>query len=248
MIRFFSKIRKRLLSNSRFNKYLIYAFGEIILVMIGILLALQVNTWNNKRIEQNKMKNYFSKIHGEIVFSLKDITQLKEALDTLIIENKNSLHILQQKNKDSLSLLKHSIGALGTAYASNIKLPIIEEFIKQGLISKIENNELKLRFQNIVIILSDLTKMDNYIDAQYSSSIEPFFYKKINYSNVVHSGLGSMVIGGPETDYQQFHNDLELWNLLNFKIETTDAHLLRLVYLISQLNETLPLLKEEINN
>ncbi|NNK81436.1 MAG: hypothetical protein HKO93_08045 [Flavobacteriales bacterium] len=49
MIKFFRRIRQRLLSESKFSKYLIYAIGEIILVVIGILIALQINTWNEER-------------------------------------------------------------------------------------------------------------------------------------------------------------------------------------------------------
>jgi len=49
MIKFFRRIRKRLLTENKFSKYLIYAIGEIALVMIGILLALQVNNWNENR-------------------------------------------------------------------------------------------------------------------------------------------------------------------------------------------------------
>ena len=52
MIKFFRKIRHKLLNEGRLKKYLIYAIGEILLVMIGILLALQVNNWN----EKNKKK------------------------------------------------------------------------------------------------------------------------------------------------------------------------------------------------
>ena len=50
MFRFFRKIRRNLLSENNFKKYLVYAIGEIILVVIGILIALQINNWNNKRI------------------------------------------------------------------------------------------------------------------------------------------------------------------------------------------------------
>lgn len=49
MIKFFRKIRQNLLMENKTGKYLKYAFGEIILVMIGILLALQVNNWNEDR-------------------------------------------------------------------------------------------------------------------------------------------------------------------------------------------------------
>ena len=49
MIKFFRKIRQNLLFEGKNGKYLKYAFGEIILVVIGILIALQVNEWNNER-------------------------------------------------------------------------------------------------------------------------------------------------------------------------------------------------------
>ena len=49
MIQLFRKIRQRLLSENRFSKYLLYALGEIILVVIGILIALQINNSNEHR-------------------------------------------------------------------------------------------------------------------------------------------------------------------------------------------------------
>jgi len=49
MLKFFRKIRQNLLSENKFSKYLIYAIGEIILVVIGILIALQINNWNENR-------------------------------------------------------------------------------------------------------------------------------------------------------------------------------------------------------
>jgi len=54
MIKFFRKIRQKLLSENKFSKYLLYAIGEITLVMVGILLALQVNNWNELRIQRQK--------------------------------------------------------------------------------------------------------------------------------------------------------------------------------------------------
>jgi len=49
MIRFFRKIRQRLLTENKFSKYLIYAIGEILLVVIGILIALNINNWNENQ-------------------------------------------------------------------------------------------------------------------------------------------------------------------------------------------------------
>lgn len=49
MIKFFRKIRQKLLAEGRLSKYLIYALGEIILVVVGILIALQINNWNEEK-------------------------------------------------------------------------------------------------------------------------------------------------------------------------------------------------------
>ena len=49
MLRFFRQIRQRLLTDNKFSKYLLYAVGEILLVVIGILIALQINNWNEER-------------------------------------------------------------------------------------------------------------------------------------------------------------------------------------------------------
>ena len=46
MIKFFRHIRQKLLTENKVSKYLLYAIGEIILVVIGILIALQINNWN----------------------------------------------------------------------------------------------------------------------------------------------------------------------------------------------------------
>ena len=67
MIKFFRKIRQDLLTENRFSKYLIYAIGEIVLVVIGILIALQINNWNENR----KEGKFEQKLYTELMESLK---------------------------------------------------------------------------------------------------------------------------------------------------------------------------------
>ena len=59
MIKFFRNIRKKLLTENRFNKYALYAIGEIVLVVIGILIALQINNQNELRKEQGITNKYY---------------------------------------------------------------------------------------------------------------------------------------------------------------------------------------------
>ncbi len=80
MIKFFRKIRQKLLTENKFSKYLIYAVGEIILVMIGILLALQVNNWN----EERKQLAYGQEILNELITEAnKNISSFNWAIENL---------------------------------------------------------------------------------------------------------------------------------------------------------------------
>ena len=62
MIKFFRRIRQRLLSGNKFSKYLLYAIGEIILVVIGILIALQINNWNEDRQAAIQERLYLNRL------------------------------------------------------------------------------------------------------------------------------------------------------------------------------------------
>src|SRR6056297_591846 len=84
MIKFFRKIRQKLLSENKFSKYLIYAIGEIILVVIGILIALNINNRN----EANKLKNKELVLLTEIQQNLK---QDLSSLSGIIISEKERL-------------------------------------------------------------------------------------------------------------------------------------------------------------
>ena len=96
MIKFFRHIRQRLLSENKFSKYLLYAIGEIILVVIGILIALQINNWNQDRINANEelailksLKAGLKKDQADILYnksyfveSIADANKVIEALES----------------------------------------------------------------------------------------------------------------------------------------------------------------------
>lgn len=87
MIKFFRKIRQNLLMENKTGKYFKYAIGEIILVVIGILIALSINNWNEHRNEKNQLKEYLLAIKKNIK---NDIIVLnKDAIfrDTLMSKN-----------------------------------------------------------------------------------------------------------------------------------------------------------------
>ena len=71
MLKFFRKIRQQLLKQGNFRRYFFYAFGEILLVMIGILLALQVNKWNEWRKAKEEEKQMLEQIKGDLELEIK---------------------------------------------------------------------------------------------------------------------------------------------------------------------------------
>ena len=84
MIKFFRKIRQNLLSEGKTGKYFKYAFGEIVLVVIGILIALSINNWNEERKNEQIAKNYYQQIiialNNDINFSRRMITAMDSSI------------------------------------------------------------------------------------------------------------------------------------------------------------------------
>ena len=66
MLRFFRQIRQRLLTDNKFSKYLLYAVGEILLVVIGILIALQIDNWNEEYNNRQKGLEYLTRLSEEL--------------------------------------------------------------------------------------------------------------------------------------------------------------------------------------
>ena len=81
MLKFFRKIRKNLLADGKFSRYLLYAIGEIVLVVIGILIALQLNNYSEYKKERDKEIVLLVNLANEIGLDIQQIdnnTQLSQ--------------------------------------------------------------------------------------------------------------------------------------------------------------------------
>ncbi|MGB5384342.1 MAG: DUF6090 family protein, partial [Lutimonas sp.] len=91
MINFHRKTRKKLANENRFVKYWRYAIGEIVLVVIGILIALQINNWNTKRLENRQEQKILKILHDEFTYNAIELqrnidksTLTKSKIDSLL--------------------------------------------------------------------------------------------------------------------------------------------------------------------
>jgi hypothetical protein len=108
----FQKIRSELLSERRTRKYARYAIGELLLVVLGILIALQINNWNEERIEQRQISEYARALIKDLERDVAmaetikiDISLLMRKIDTLAayVENKS---VDQMSNIDLFYLMR----------------------------------------------------------------------------------------------------------------------------------------------
>lgn len=107
MIKFFRKIRQKLLTEGKLMGYFKYAFGEIALVMIGILLALQVNNWDFERIQRKNERIMLLDLKVEFQENLKDAQRVFEGNKGIhnamaLIQKRSIEGNYQQRELDSL--------------------------------------------------------------------------------------------------------------------------------------------------
>jgi len=103
MIKFFRNIRQNLISEGKTAKYLKYAIGEILLVVIGILIALAVNNWNQENKDHRLGRDYLSRIHSDLVqdtISFRNIitsnTYLREEIKGFLVTLYNGVNSIEQ--------------------------------------------------------------------------------------------------------------------------------------------------------
>ena len=107
MLKFFRRIRQKLIAEGKLKRYIIYAIGEIVLVVVGILIALQVNNWNEFRKSKKKEISIYKEIQSELGETNKDIVEDIEGLEKNIKSVIKVRNILVKKSNSLDSLKRH---------------------------------------------------------------------------------------------------------------------------------------------
>lgn len=94
MIKFFRSLRMKLLTENKFTKYLIYALGEIILVVIGILIALQLNEWNDGRKQALLEGDYYCRLLDDVKLDEEQMQNLLHLAEERLIASNRSVRLL----------------------------------------------------------------------------------------------------------------------------------------------------------
>ena len=144
MFKFFRRIRQDLISNGKTTKYFKYAIGEIALVMIGILLALQVSNWNAINKEQKVEKRYLSELILDLKTDSLVISKFINDSDTQLKYKNNLIEMFNNKatfSEDSLAIFFNIQWQV--TYSFNPITTTLDEMKSTGNIGIIRNSDLR---------------------------------------------------------------------------------------------------------
>ena len=172
MIKLFRHIRYDLMNQNKTTKYFKYAIGEIVLVVIGILIALQINNWNEEKKERDKELAFLKEIN-------LDFKSNKTQLDSIISYNKVSLHaaarlleiiesfdLKNPKINDANTHVKDSIGyyyrLMWRNKSFNPKNGSVEALLNSSSFDVIENDSLRRNLISWKDVLNDYLEEEEF--------------------------------------------------------------------------------------
>lgn len=183
----FRKVREKLLKQNRLKRYLIYALGEIILVVIGILIALQVNNQNELRKKHNLELKFISNIKNDLQSESEDLQN--------IIKRRKSKALSAQKMagyhaKGKVDTLKNYYTNFANVLYWEVHHPndkTFRELINSGNLSLIKNKQIKRNLLEMESQYNQIKELREHTKHDY----EMFFYKEykdiFNFSTAINA-------------------------------------------------------------
>lgn len=231
MIKFFRKIRQNLLSEGKTKKYLKYALGEIILVVIGILIALGINNWNERKNDRNKEIVYLNRL----TTNLKSDIQLYDLIikkDSSLIKDlkKMSSDYLhgQYTDKETFSNLSSLI--YGYHFTSN--RTTIDNIVSSGKIEIIRSNYLLEDIFLYYRTTDDIKKGIDEAISEYNRGVFGPFIIELDVENI------------SDNQKIKFKNSINMKiDLINNQMEIYDSQRKFAINLLDKINKELELIR-----
>lgn len=180
MIPFFRKIRKNLADDNNPLKYMRYAIGEIVLVVIGILIALSINNWNETRKDNRQEVVYYCKIKEDLESDKNRIETIIESIVERQVVCKQLLLKLHSTPKDKSVVIDDYLAAVRSDVFYHNKAAITD-LTSSGKLSLLHNEELKK------IILKYYTDMENSLRIIHANQKE-VTDRIFGYDNILEMG------------------------------------------------------------
>ena len=173
-----------MLNENKFSRYLIYAIGEIVLVVIGILLALQINSWNQQRIEDKLELELLSSIKGEFEYNLSELNQSIE-VNKKVTQSCVTLTELIRTNSiiTKPKMVDQLLVNLGGISSFDARIGIVGEVVNSGKLSILKNDDIRTQLGNWLTLLSDCEEDLLFRSDNYTMNLMPFLMKRFPLAN-----------------------------------------------------------------
>ena len=196
MIKFFRKIRQNLVMQNKTSKYFKYAIGEIILVVIGILIALQINNWNSNRILQANQLQLSKRLLEETKRNIKDFDTQKQ---TALKSKSSILSVLHLINKNYSKVNKKVLDSLIfnilVTPGFDFNLSVLNEALSTGQVANFDNETLKNILYSFPTKLKDVADREKTILEDSNNNLIPLIYDYTSLRQIdfVFSGFGEKI-------------------------------------------------------
>jgi len=234
MIRIFRKIRQNMIKENKVSKYLLYAIGEIILVVIGILIAVSINNWKQSvdlnKVEQNLYSDLIQElqtdlygIQGNRIYNNKYTARYNRASEIILTDTQKQLI-------DTLAIIATEL----TNFSDfNNEESAFNKLATSGKLEIITNKEILRRLQNLGSLYNYINRLEKNHE-QIMLTIIPKITKYLR--------IKPFQVMMPEQLYDyKFHNDIEL--MIKLGVEKDGLY----EQAETQLSSLINLLKEELN-
>jgi len=177
MIRIFRHIRKKLIEQDNVRKYLLYAIGEILLVVIGILIALQVNNWNEGRKQALQNRQYLTTLSAEIENNIETLTAYKKKLKEQADSTYYYLELVNGDIKPSGTTIDQLTGEVGPIFSIAITKSVISKLSGSGILESIQDEELKRLLPSITKSYENFEKSYAIANDHWINLLRPYYNK-----------------------------------------------------------------------
>lgn len=211
MVKFFGKIRQRLLSENKFTKYFSYALGEIVLVVIGILIALQINNHNEARKLLQKELQYLDNIKSDLVSSVSKIEDFMTSRNKAISSSKVIIDHFEGKPIEDWHQFNEQcidIYSWQRFYQVNYTF---EELVYSGNLALISNDSIKESLLRLESLYKQLKAEEDHF--RYDSEVliyEPV-YNALDHQLILKEHFGEEANLSYEI-FSDFFNDMRIKN------------------------------------
>ena len=195
MFRFFRAIRRDLLERGKLQRYAGYAFGEIVLVVVGILIALQINNANEERREREREAVFLANLKTDLLFTVRELDSFIETRERRIESGERIIAYFNGRPLDDLTdFAFHNVFVqTWQRYYQNINT--YEELVNSGNLGIISSQAIKSAFMDLDLLYEKMKGDEDHMRFDFEGYVYAPFFDAVdiepmseNYAYIVSQG------------------------------------------------------------